>query len=253
MQIGAMNSPFEPVMREIARIGDAGFDFVDLTLEPPGAWPVHAAELGAEIERLGLRVVGHTAFFLPIASPYAELRSAAHLMFAAARDVFAALGAELVNVHPDPITRSYPRAEVVAANAAAVADLAEIADQRGLRLMVENLGKSFGTVAELGPLLEADSRIGFHYDAGHANLSRRPIAELVETFGDRLAHVHVSDNLGMDDLHLPLGAGSVPWNDVVAALRAADYDGTVTIEVFARGYQASSAALWREWWNDYPA
>jgi sugar phosphate isomerase/epimerase len=251
MRVGAMNNPFQPVDAEIPRIADAGFDFVDLTLEPPGAWPVDAAELAAAIERLALRIVGHTAFFLPIASPYPELRKTAHVLFSTACDVFAALGAELVNVHPDPITRTYPRAEAVAANAAAVAELAEAADGRGLRLMVENLGSSFGTVDELAPLLEADPRIGFHFDAGHANLSGRSVTELLEAFGERLAHVHVSDNLGVDDLHLPLGAGTVPWEEVVRGLRAVEYDGTVTVEVFAQSYQASSATLWREWWDGY--
>jgi sugar phosphate isomerase/epimerase len=245
-----MNNPFEAVGGEIARIADAGFAFVDLTLEPPGSWPVGAAELGPQLERLALRVVGHTAFFLPIASPYPELRNSARLLFSAACDVFAALGAELVNVHPDPITRTYPRAEAVAANAAAVAELADAADERGLRLMVENLGRSFGTVEELAPLFDADPRIGFHFDAGHANLSGRPVGELLDAFGERLVHVHVSDNLGVDDLHLPLGAGSVPWEEVLSALHGVGYDGTVTVEVFAQRYQATSATLWREWWNN---
>jgi sugar phosphate isomerase/epimerase len=247
-----MNNPFQPVVEEIRRIAEAGFDFVDLTLEPPGAWPVDAAELRAEIERLHLRVVGHTAFYLPIASPYPGLRNTARELFAAACDVFATVGAALVNVHPDQITRSYPRDQAIAGNADAVKGLAQVADERGLRLMVENLGLSFGTTEELEPLLSADPRTGFHYDSGHANISRRPVTELLTAFGDRLAHVHVSDNLGVDDLHLPLGAGTVPWPDVVAALRSAGYDGTVTVEVFAQSYQASSAALWREWWDGYP-
>ena len=249
MRLGAMNNPFRSVFEEIERIAVAGFDFVDLTLEPPGAWPVEADALRARLGRHGLDVVGHTAFFLPIASPYPELQNTAHALFAAACDVFSAVGAELVNVHPDPITRSYPRDHAVAANAEAVERLADVADERRLRLMVENLGLSFGTVEELSPLLEADPRTAFHYDAGHANLSGRPVVELLTAFGDRLAHVHVSDNLGVDDLHLPLGAGSVPWPEVVAALRDAGYDGTVTVEVFAQSYQASSAALWREWWD----
>ena len=62
-----MNSPFRPVLGEIRRIGAAGFDYVDLTLEPPGAWPVAAAEIRAVLDETRLGVVGHTAFYLPIA------------------------------------------------------------------------------------------------------------------------------------------------------------------------------------------
>jgi sugar phosphate isomerase/epimerase len=192
--------------------------------------------------------VGHTAFFLPIASPYPELRTAAHSLFAQACDVFAELGAEKVNVHPDPVTRSYPRDLAVAANAEAIGELAELAEARGLRLMLENLG-SFGTVEQLAPLLEADDRVGFHLDVGHANLGGGRLPSLLEAFGDRLAHVHVHDNLGVDDLHLPLGTGSVRWAEVVADLKQRGYDGSVTIEVFARRYLRRSADLWREWWR----
>jgi sugar phosphate isomerase/epimerase len=249
--VGSMNSPFLPLEEEIRRITAAGFDFVDLTLEPPGAWPVSAAALTALVEETNLRVVGHTAFYLPIASPFASLRAAARAELIAACDVFAAVGARLVNVHPDPVTRSYPRADVIAANAEAVAELAEGAAARGLTLMVENLGPAFGTAADLAPLVEAHPSVRFHLDVGHAHLGGNRVRELIDAFADRLGHVHVSDNFGADDLHLPLGAGSIGWSQVVAALKEADYDGTVTLEVFSpdRRYLDFSQRLWREWWH----
>jgi len=244
-----MNNPFEPVVDEIRRIGELGFDFVDLTLEPPGAWPAEPTAIAAALEETGLDVVGHTAFFLPIASPFPELRATAHALFGVACDAFAEIGATKINVHPDPVTRSYPVDAVIAANADAMSALVEIGDERGLRLMLENLGPTFGTVEQLQPLLEADERIGFHLDAGHANLGGDRVAGLLGAFGDRLEHVHVSDNFGVDDLHLPLGAGRIAWPEVIAALKEIGYDGTVTLEVFSRPYLASSGELWREWWD----
>jgi sugar phosphate isomerase/epimerase len=244
-----MNNPFAPVLDEIRWIGEAGFDYVDLTLEPPGAWPPAPDEIRALIEELALGVVGHTAFFLPIGSPFPELSATARALFADACDAFAQVGATAVNVHPDPVTRSYPRAEVIRANAEAMTELVEVAEERGLRLMLENLGPAFGAVEQLAPLLAADERLGFHLDVGHAHLGGNRLHQLLEAFGERLAHVHVSDNLGVDDLHLPLGAGAIVWDDVVAALKALAYDSTVTIEVFSRPYVSSSAQLWREWWD----
>ena len=243
-----MNNPFAPVLDEIRAISDDGFEFVDLTLEPPGAWPVDPDALRDVFSETGLGVVGHTAFFLPIASPYPELRGAARDVFARACDGFRELGADRVNVHPDAVTRTYPRAEAIAGNADAMTELAEVAAARGLRLMLENVGQ-FGTVEDLAPVLDVDDRVGFHLDVGHAHLGGDRLHALLEAFGDRLAHVHVHDNFGVDDLHLPLGAGSISWPDVVDAVRGTGYDGTVTIEVFARRYRASSARLWREWWN----
>ena len=110
-----MNSPFRPLADEIRRIAAAGFDYVDLTLEPPGAWPVVPDEVRALLDETGLGVVGHTAWYLPIASPFPQLRAAARALLVTAFDVFAAVGATHVNVHPDPVMRSYPRADAIGA------------------------------------------------------------------------------------------------------------------------------------------
>src|SRR5919199_172500 len=228
-----MNNPFRPVEDEIRRIAAAGFEFVDLTLEPPGAWPPDPRATRALLAQTGLDVVGHTAFYLPVASPFPELRAAARALFVDALDAFAAIGAALVNIHPDPVTRSYPRDEVIARNADAINELTDAAGARGLTLMLENLGLAFGTVADLAPLLDAHPEARFHLDVGHAHLGGDRTLELLEAFGDRLAHVHASDNFGVDDLHLPLGAGSIPWAEVVAALKRCGYDATVTLEVFS--------------------
>ena len=246
-----MNSPFRPLADEIRRIAAAGFDYVDLTLEPPGAWPVVPEEVRALLDETGLGVVGHTAWYLPIASPFPQLRAEARALLVTAFDAFAAIGATHVNVHPDPVMRVYPFADVIAGNVDAVAELARAAAARGLTLMVENVGRAFGTVAALAPLLDAHPAVRFHLDVGHAHLAGGTTGELLAAFGNRLAHVHVSDNFGADDLHLPLGAGSVVWRDAVDGLRRVGYDGTVTLEVFSaeRRHLEVSQHLWREWWR----
>jgi sugar phosphate isomerase/epimerase len=250
VEVGAMNSPFRPLADELRRIAAAGFDYVDLTLEPPCAWPVVPAEVGALVEESGLGVVGHTAWYLPVASPFPELRAAARGLFLEAFDAFAAIGATYVTMHPDPVTRSYPRGEAIAGNVDGVAELAAAAAARGLTLMVENMGRSFGTAAELAPLLAAHPDVRFHLDVGHAHLGADTTGELLDAFGDRLAHVHVSDNFGVDDLHLPLGAGSIVWREVVKALHGVGYDRTVTVEVHSDELRhvEVSLRLWREWW-----
>ncbi len=251
-----MNHPAQPVADEVRGIAAAGFEFVDLTLEPPGAWPVDATAIGRLLGELGVAVVGHTSPHLPIASPFDGLRKRAHEILRECFATFAELGAEVVNVHPDPMPSVIPRADVAKGNAEAVAALTDDAAAAGVQLMVENMGRSFGTADELRPLFEAAPDARFHLDIGHAHLGRRAdepnrTAELVDAFGDQLAHVHVHDNLGLEDLHLPLGAGSIDWPDVARALRRSGYDGTVTIEIFSRepAHVDTSVQLWREWWE----
>src|SRR5258705_11745810 len=79
MLIGSMNNPRHPLAEQIQWLGKMGFDFLDLTLEPPHAasWKIDAHALKKLLIDANLRVVGHTAPFLPIASPVEELRQAA--------------------------------------------------------------------------------------------------------------------------------------------------------------------------------
>jgi hypothetical protein len=56
-----------------------GMEFVDLTLEPPAAasWRVDSAAVRKALESHRLPVVGHTAWYLPMASAIPEIRHAA--------------------------------------------------------------------------------------------------------------------------------------------------------------------------------
>jgi sugar phosphate isomerase/epimerase len=54
-------------------------------------------------------------------------------------------------------------------------------------------------------------KIGFCFDAGHAHAySSVPLSEWVKVLGRKINHVHLSDNDGKNDLHLPLGKGNLP-------------------------------------------
>ncbi|MDQ3890383.1 MAG: sugar phosphate isomerase/epimerase [Actinomycetota bacterium] len=256
MLVGSINNPHLPLEDELRRIAKERFDFADVTLEPPGAWPRRGEEIGRLLAELGLAAVGHTAYYLPIASPFPELRERSRNLLQAAFETFAAAGIALVNVHPDGMTRMFSQEEIRERNAEAIARLAEDADERGCRLMVENLGTSFSRVDDLAVIFSASDKVGFHLDVGHAHLHRdqgepNRTRTLLEAFADRLAHVHVHDNLGEQDLHLPLGAGTIDWRDVACALSCAGWDGTVTLEVFApeRAHLDTSRRLWREWWR----
>ncbi|MFN2524722.1 MAG: sugar phosphate isomerase/epimerase family protein, partial [Actinomycetota bacterium] len=143
MLIGSMNFPGRSVAKEIHRIAEDGFDFVDLTLEPPAAWLPDGKEMGRLMSDLGLRAVGHTAWYLPIAAPFPEMRRVARDLYTRALDCFADAGVELVNVHPDQRVPLASIENVRKANAEAIAQLTIDAAQREITLMVENLDRLF--------------------------------------------------------------------------------------------------------------
>ncbi len=255
MLLGAMNHPMRDPIAEIASFREAGFDFLDLTLEPARA---RAADLDVgrirqALVEAGLGVVGHTAWYLPLASPFDGVRDAAVREVERCLEVFAGLGATRVNVHPDGRVPLHDQDWIVGRNVEMLRQLADRARELGLTLMLENLPGLFGRVEVLEAIFEAVPSLGFHLDVAHANLlvPSNNSEELLQRFVSRLAHVHLSDNKGGDhDLHLPLGAGTIDWIWVVKLLKRHGYDGTITLEVFSPDveYLALSGRKLRKLW-----
>ncbi len=103
MKIGVMNNPMRNLLREIQWIGENRFDFIDLTLEPPCAL---AADVDVEtvrelLDKYGLETTGHTAYYLPIASPFPSFCELALEELRNCFEVFQMLGVQKVNLHPD--------------------------------------------------------------------------------------------------------------------------------------------------------
>jgi sugar phosphate isomerase/epimerase len=257
MQIGAMNHPQQDVGAEVRRFRELGFDFIDLTLEPPQALPagLDVGAVAAALAATGLGVVGHTAWYLPLATPYDGVREAAFAELARCFATFATLGARLVNLHPDARVPSlFPRDWTIERNVDSLRRLTERARSAGVQLMLENVPGLFNQVDVLTQVFNALPDLRWHLDVGHANLGGGPNAtdRMLAAFGDRLAHVHCSDNKGGDaDLHLPLGAGTIDWPAAVAALQRHGYDGTITLEVFSldQDYLALSRQKLRRLWD----
>src|SRR4051812_30603524 len=101
MKIGVMNHPARNPLEEIEWIGKSGFDFVDFTLEPPAADPdqISPKTVRAALDRLGLGVVAHTAWFIPIGSPFGAIRQASLSEFQRALRAAHQIGASVMNVH----------------------------------------------------------------------------------------------------------------------------------------------------------
>src|ERR1700742_547676 len=103
MLIGAMNHPGRDVLTEIEWMGAMNLDFIDLTLEPPMASvdKIDLRDIRSALDDNGLNVVGHTAQYLPLCSPFEMIRQACIEELKRCLAAFATLGAAWMNVHPD--------------------------------------------------------------------------------------------------------------------------------------------------------
>jgi sugar phosphate isomerase/epimerase len=259
MLIGAMNHPAHDVVEEIAWMAELGLDFIDLTLEPPTAasWRVNAAAIRRALDETGMKVVGHTAFYLPMGSAFEEVRKACVTELRRCLEVFGQVGAKWMNLHPDRHAPMHDRSFFIARNIETIKELLPDARRCGVGMMIENLPGDYNSAPQLGELLDPIPELGLHLDIGHANLlvPYNTTEEILAAYGSRLRHVHLHDNKGGHaDLHLPLGAGTLDIARAVRALQSCGYNGTITLEVFTpdRHYLEYSRDQLRRIW-DYEA
>jgi sugar phosphate isomerase/epimerase len=82
-------------------------------------------------------------------------------------------------------------------------------------------------------LLEAlDSpQARFCFDTGHANaFGSTPVAGWMEGLGHYLGEVHLHDNHGVTDVHLPVGEGTFPFRELMSLLRERNLSPVLTLE-----------------------
>ncbi len=257
MLIGTMNHPANNVIDEIEWMAEMGMQFLDLTLEPPAAasWRIDPHAIRAALAKSGMRVVGHTAFYLPMGSAFEEVRCAWVCELRRCLEAFSIIGARWMNLHADRHAPMHDRRFFIERNIQTIRDLLPDARRLGVGLMIENLPGDYNSAPQLGELLDPLPELGLHLDIGHANLlvPHNTTEEILTAYGSRLRHVHLHDNKGGHaDLHLPLGAGTVDVRSAIAALKKCGYDDTITLEVFTpdRHYLAYSRDYLRRIWNE---
>ena len=256
MLIGAMNHPARNVIEEITWMVGLELDFIDLSLEPPAAasWRVNAKDIRRALDDFGFDVVGHTAYYLPMASPFEEVRCGVVEELKRCLEQFSIVGAKWMNLHPDRNIPMHDRSFVIERNLLTISELLPVARDCGVGLMIENLPGDWNSVLQLSQLLDPMPELGLHLDIGHANLltTRNTTDEILRAYGARLRHLHLHDNKGgAQDLHLPLGAGTLDVAHQIQTVRATGYDGTITLEVFSedKHYLTYSRDLLRTIWE----
>ena len=68
-------------------------------------------------------------------------------------------------------------------------------------------------------------------DIGHAACSRTPLEKWFGELGEFISYLHLSDNLLSFDDHLPIGSGSIPWQQADALFRSLNRPMPITLEV----------------------
>ena len=235
MKIGAVNNFRNDISDEIRLIASEGFGFIDLALEPVPGNDLDTAKVKTALEDTGIEAIGHTSVFLPVVFPLYSVRRAAMDEMARYVDFFSQIGVQYVSIHPSGNIPIIDYEELIRANRDFINAMAGMCEQNKITLMLETVIAPFNTPDIFRVLLKDMDEVMVHLDVGHCNVGSR--TDLVEgffsEFGERIRHIHFSDNCGDRDSHLPLGHGSIDWEAVIKILSGYGYDSTITLEIFA--------------------
>lgn len=225
------------------RCGEHLPQILDLGLAPEIAFkgpeldapdPTRLEAVGRQISDRGRRPTVHAPFF--DLSPGAieplvrdiTLRRLTQSLQAAAR-----LGAHLMVVHPGYDRWRYPKLAATWCDHAAVtfAPLVAIAERYDCRLALENIyEESTATLTALVNRLDS-TWFGHCFDIGHWRLfGREPQPRWLATIASRLLHLHLHDNRGANDDHLPVGEGIIDFAPLFQALAALPALPSITLE-----------------------
>jgi hypothetical protein len=83
---------------------------------------------------------------------------------------------------------------------------------------------------------QADRMIGMTLDVGHLNIAKKhgltdeDLRKEVEAIAKHVKHVHITDNFGYSDSHLPPGMGNVPIKGILQELEKQGFSGRKILE-----------------------
>jgi sugar phosphate isomerase/epimerase len=118
--------------------------------------------------------------------------------------------------------------------------LRRLSDHTGVRVAVENmfpvsLGKRGVAFHAHDVLADLDRFPDVVLDTSHAAVAGLDLLDAYASLRDRLAHVHLSNNAGRGwDSHAPVDTGVLPLGDLLDALVADGFGGTISLEVDLR-------------------
>lgn len=216
------------IVENVEKLIQHGADAVELLMdgdkwdEMEALFPTLAEQLCA----LDIEYTVHPpAWDINLTSENKAIREASFLEYKKAIEFASMIHAQHVVIHPGFCFAPQFSKEIGRQRAKAyIQQLCEIAKPLNVTLAIENVGydgSSLFTKEEYEHFLEdVDNTAKYLIDVGHANLNGWDIASTIYTVKDRLAGLHLHDNDGKGDQHLPIGEGTVDWSSIFEVMRA---------------------------------
>jgi sugar phosphate isomerase/epimerase len=155
------------------------------------------------------------------------------------------LGAHLMVVHPGYDRWRYPNLATAWTEHAAetLAPLVAMAARCDCRLALENIYEETPQTL-VAVVAQIDSPwFGHCFDIGHWRLfAATAQADWLQTIAPRLLHLHLHDNHGQSDDHLPIGEGTIDFGPLLSTLATLPECPSLTLEAHDPGALMRSLA-----------
>lgn len=244
MKYGAMNFPVKPVIKQIEEFAEMGFDYLELAMDAPlGHYSVIQKQKKDIIKALNKHRMGlvcHLPTFVYTADMTESIRNASLDEMLNSLDTAAELEVSKAVLHPSIVSGlgNFIMESFRKYAFESFEKIADKADKKGICLCLENMFPRYKFLFEPKEFTEVFERFpGFKMtlDTGHANIESKDgkrVLEFITMFGNRIKHVHISDNSGKRDDHFPIGKGNVNFQNIIQALKNVGYKDTFTLEIF---------------------
>lgn len=242
IKFGLLTNPANDILEEVKTIHKLGFDYVEVGIELPGGSPEFLIDYKKKIRELINKfnhpALAHTAWWIDFGAMYEKIRQAwveeAKLCIDAAK----ALDIEKINFHFYSMgleNKPYQK-EILRNIIKSLKEVVLYSNSKGIIAFLENTPnkKSLVSIREYKFVIDNVPKLKVHLDIGHAFIENGMIGikDYIFAFENKLEHVHVHDNHGGGDEHLPLGKGKINFEQVAKWLKQINYDKTITFEVF---------------------
>lgn len=246
----------------VRTVADLGYEYIELSPREdflpffihPRADDDKVAELKRALDETGVKI----ASVLPLyrwSGPDEDERQAAVRYWKRAIEITAQLGCDQMNSEFNG--RPERAAESEAQFWRSMEELLPVFEREGIGLNLEPHPDDFCEEHDAGVnLVRAINKpwVKYVYCAPHTfhvSNGAGNVAEMLRSAGDKLAHIHIADSYNFTassglryilnppgtpariHQHLDIGQGEVPWDELFATLRELDFDGIVTVAVFA--------------------
>jgi len=230
-----LGEPFSSLLKSLRRVDVCHVEVIDEGLHALNSKRVNALRRVMHLQDLELTV--HAPFAdINIASPSSVLRHT--ILKRLEKSIYHArqLDSRLWVFHPGlktGVSDFYPGLDW-RLNMESVRVLLRVARKQGVDIAIENVPEPhpflMKSVQDFSRFYnEMDEDIGLALDIGHANLNHQ-VQDFISQFSDKIVHMHVSDNDGIQDSHLGIGHGTIDWASVAEAVKRVEYAGVIMVE-----------------------